>query len=554
MQSVDTIEENTLSFLASVKILCVEDDKTTQLLYQAFLEDMVGELIFAKDGKEGYEKYSSMQIDLIFTDYDMPVCNGLEFTQKIRLEDEDIPILFVSAIEDIKIVVKALDLNVNNFIQKPLNQITVLNGLVKAVKVLIANRYLEEQKTKESYQIYQEDLAFAKELNILRNDFYYQMIDTKGVSLIDFLYKPLDVISGDAYTARRISENQTFYVLVDGMGKGLSASLTGMIMTSFINHIVDKMIEFDSFSLEILIQESIDYIKVILLDEEAVSIDYILFDHYFHKLRYAKFAMPPFLLQSKDTSVQKIKSNNPPLSKWQRGYNVDEVDIRNITKFLFYSDGIVENSIKDSEATYASKIEDDFKNSFTKEQLREKIFEQIENQEDDLTMIFIHNIDIKNSLIEKQIFKSSLEELERANEWFETLCDETCHKNSENCRADIVFTELMMNAYEHGNLGLSARKKHQLLEEDIYYETLLEMEKGCEKSIHVEVYKLTQEHSTYVITQIIDEGDGFDTQILSSIFRNARMFNGRGVFVSRKNSMGIYYNKKGNKVIFLNKI
>lgn len=60
--------------------------------------------------------------------------------------------------------------------------------------------------------------------------------------------------------------------------------------------------------------------------------------------------------------------------------------------------------------------------------------------------------------------------------------------------------------------------------------------------------------NTYVITKIIDEGDGFDTNILSEIFRNKALFNGRGVFVSRRSSLGIYYNQKGNEVLFLHKI
>ena len=63
------------------------------------------------------------------------------------------------------------------------------------------------------------------------------MIDDYGISLVDFLYQPLDVMSGDAYCARRIDKSSTFYLMVDGMGKGLSASLTAMIMTSFVNHI-----------------------------------------------------------------------------------------------------------------------------------------------------------------------------------------------------------------------------------------------------------------------------------------------------------------------------
>ena len=106
-----------------------------------------------------------------------------------------------------------------------------------------------------------------------------------------------------------------------------------------------------------------------------------------------------------------------------------------------------------------------------------------------------------------------------------------------------------MNAYEHGNLGLNSEEKHRLLEEDNYFERLLELEKTTEKIITVKVFQIHQCDSTYIVTVISDEGKGFDTQILSQIFRNSKIFNGRGVFVSRKNSMGIYYNDTGNSVL-----
>ena len=564
MDNLEGLDTQTLEFLSSLRVLCIEDHKTTRLMYELFLEDLVLEVILAKDGVEGLEIFHHEDVDLILTDYDMPNMNGMELIKKIREDNREIPIILVSAIEDADIIVDALNLNVNNFLKKPIVKESVINVLGQVSKLLMANIYIKEQqekelsvlKEKEKYNLYQEDLAFAKELNILRNDFYYQMIDTDGISLIDFMYKPLDVISGDAYTARRIDEHRTFYLLVDGMGKGLSASLTAMTMTTFINHILDKMIEYDSFAFEILVKESIDYIKPILLDEEAVAIDYILFNHHFHTLEYAKFAMPPFLLQTKDKQIQKIKSNNPPLSKWQNSYKIDEYNIKNITKFLFYSDGVVENSLKNENETYASKIENDFQESFTKEQLREKIFDQILEQEDDLTMIFIHNIKTENALVANKVFETSLEAIENSFEWYETTYESICTKETQECydNASIVFTELIMNAYEHGNLGLSLMKKHQLLEHDTYYNTLLDMEVDCNKKIFVDIYKLVEGSSIYILTQIRDEGNGFDTQLLSSIFRNSKLFNGRGVFVSRKNSMGIYYNAKGNKVIFLNKI
>ena len=393
--------------------------------------------------------------------------------------------------------------------------------------------------------LYQEELAFKKELNILRNDFYYKMIESKDISLVDFFYKPLKTLSGDAYTARVIDENRTFYLLVDGMGKGLSASLTTMAITAFINHIIDKMREYDSFSLDILIKESMDFIKPILLDEESLSIDYILVDSYLLQLEYAKFSMPPFLLEDDNCNIVKIKSNNPPMSKWSRTYHIDRVSVKDVHKFLFYSDGIVENSTKDAKS-YNDFIEKDFLDSFTREEMKEHILGKIAQQEDDLTFIFINRLELnEKTLLYEKIFDTKLAAIDEAREWYENVC--------QNRWNDLAFNELLMNAYEHGNLNIDSDKKHQMIEDDTYFEKLLTLEKECDKKITVQIYKIVNRSSVYMITRITDEGDGFDTNTLSTIFRNAEKFNGRGVFVSRKHSMGIYFNSKGNSVLFLSK-
>ena len=553
-----------LEHIKSLNILCVEDSKTTQILYNSFLEDVVKSVTFADDGQSGYEKFlnASISIDIIITDYDMPILSGLDMIEKIKKNDQNIPIILVSGEEQVEVLVRAIGLGVKEFIKKPIDKEDLLQALQETSEHLMAKAFLEEKRkeklelleAKNSYSSYQEDLAFAKELNILRNDFYYQMIDTNHISLVDFLYQPLDVISGDAYTARRIDDHRTFYLIVDGMGKGLSASLTAMILTSFINHIIDKMKEYESFSLEILIKESLEYIKPILLDEEAVAVDYILFDTAYDTLSYAKFAMPAILMQNREGEVVKLKSNNPPLSKWQSSYKIDEFSVKNIDKFLFYSDGIVENITKSKDSVYGEFIEEDFVSSFTREEFKTKFFDKINEAEDDITLIFINRLPLENAPFQEQSFNTSLEEVENASQWYNGVINDMMNGSQIANETDLVFTELFMNAYEHGNLQINTREKHKLIEDDVYYETLLEKEKGCTKKIDVKVSTLCYEESCYVVTQITDDGKGFDTQILSEIFRNSKTFNGRGVFVSRKNSLGIYYNSKGNSVLYLNKM
>jgi len=543
-------------------LLCVEDNKTTQIIYDSIFEDLVKEIIFADNGADGYQRYMDNKIDIIITDYEMPIMNGLEMIKKVRKINQEIPIIFITAIEDINVIVKALNFNVNTFVKKPIINKEIIQSVEKAVKLLIANNFLKEQRDKkindlqkkELYNSYQEDLGFAKELNILRNDFYYQMNNANGTFLLDFLYKPLDVLSGDAYSARRIKEHITFYLMVDGMGKGLSASLTAMIATSFINHLIDKMLAFDNFDLGVLVHESIEYIKPILLDEEALAIDFIVIDYEDNMLYYSKFAMPVLLMQNKKNEIIKLKSNNPPLSKWQATFNISSYDINDINKFLIYSDGIIENETIYEDKLYLNFIEEDFLNSFTKEDFKDSFLEKIEHQEDDITLIYIHKLSSITKDLSTKIFETTLDEIDIANEWYTNLWSEITKDMKIGYKANVVFTELFMNAYEHGNLGINTGTKHQLLHDNIYFDELLKREKDCTKKIKVQVSKITNGSLTYILTHITDDGVGFDTQILSETFRNSLTFNGRGVFVSKKNSSGIYYNSKGNSVLYLNKI
>jgi len=325
-------------------------------------------------------------------------------------------------------------------------------------------------------------------------------------------------------------------------------------MTSFINHIIDKMIEHDSFSLDILVKESMAYMNPILLEEESVSVDYILFDTAYDNLQYSKFGMPASLMQDKSHNLIKIKSNNPPMSKYQLNYTINECDVKEIDKFLFFSDGIIENTTSDNMRTYADYIEDDFKHSFTREDLKTKFFSKIDEAEDDITLIFINRIPFEDVVSYKESFTTSLADVDKASEWYEKLWSSLSDNTEVSYKAGVVFTELYMNAYEHGNLGIDSATKHKLLDDDIYFETLQEKEMSCNKKIDVKVSKLSYNSSNYVITQISDEGEGFDTQILSEIFRNSKTFNGRGVFVSRSNSLGIYYNSKGTTVLYLHKV
>src|SRR5208283_4752250 len=101
---------------------------------------------------------------------------------------------------------------------------------------------LELLKYREKYNVTQQESAFMKELNIIRDDLFLKKVDVvnRGGEAVDWTlhlyYEPLDILSGDSYTILEIEEGKILVYLADAMGKGLAASVTSILSTSFVNH------------------------------------------------------------------------------------------------------------------------------------------------------------------------------------------------------------------------------------------------------------------------------------------------------------------------------
>lgn len=125
------------NFPPSLRILYIEDDKNTQEEVAFFLEPLVDELYLASNGKEGYELYLLRQPDLIITDIQMPIMNGIDMIKKIRQADLDTPIFITTAYNETNYLLSAINSGVNRYILKPIN--------FKALKETISEYYTSKQ-------------------------------------------------------------------------------------------------------------------------------------------------------------------------------------------------------------------------------------------------------------------------------------------------------------------------------------------------------------------------------------------------------------------------
>lgn len=79
------------------RILVVDDDKNTRLLFRAVLEAENYTVFTAGNGEEALEVMDREHIDLVVLDIMMPRMDGYEFTKTIRSTDSNLPVLMVSA-------------------------------------------------------------------------------------------------------------------------------------------------------------------------------------------------------------------------------------------------------------------------------------------------------------------------------------------------------------------------------------------------------------------------------------------------------------------------
>jgi len=101
----------------------------------------------AKNGQEALSLCGNKKIDIVLTDYDMPVMNGLDMIQVIRKNNKKIPIIFVTGIEDSDVIIEALHLQVTNFLKKPIDVESLLEVMDNTVKIIIADQTIEKENT-----------------------------------------------------------------------------------------------------------------------------------------------------------------------------------------------------------------------------------------------------------------------------------------------------------------------------------------------------------------------------------------------------------------------
>lgn len=141
------------------RVLLVEDEEHLQESIKVNLELEDYEVVAVDNGVDALKKFRDQRFNLVILDIMLPEMDGYEVCDQIRLENADIPILFLTAKDSSQDVVKGLKKGADDYLTKPFN----LEELMLRVKALVKRSYTgeERQEQLQTYQFGNNKVNFA---------------------------------------------------------------------------------------------------------------------------------------------------------------------------------------------------------------------------------------------------------------------------------------------------------------------------------------------------------------------------------------------------------
>ncbi|WP_153462003.1 response regulator transcription factor [Sediminibacillus terrae] len=167
------------------KILIIEDDAEIARVMMDHLRQEGYLPTWASTGIEGWEEFKNSGFDLILVDLMLPEMDGLQLSEKIRLES-DVPLLIVSARQEQEHKIQGLDLGADDYLTKPFS----LGELSARISSHLRRyrRYRNEPEHADK-QIYQDGLEIDFTNNVIKLETAVVPLSAKERELLLLLAK-----------------------------------------------------------------------------------------------------------------------------------------------------------------------------------------------------------------------------------------------------------------------------------------------------------------------------------------------------------------------------
>jgi sigma-B regulation protein RsbU (phosphoserine phosphatase) len=207
-----------LKELSDCRVLIVDDVKANvDVLLHALSGDY--KLSVALGGQQAIDAIGRCPPDLVLLDIVMPDIDGYEVCRTLRATDvtRELPIMFLSSLEDVNDKARAFEVGANDYLTKPFE---ILEVKARVRSMLRAKSYADAVK-----EAAERDLRIAREIQtgLLPADISAQI---QGTGLdVHAALEPAHQVGGDLFEVLPLSRDRVLVAVGDVSGKGIPAAL-----------------------------------------------------------------------------------------------------------------------------------------------------------------------------------------------------------------------------------------------------------------------------------------------------------------------------------------
>ena len=168
------------------KILIVEDEQKIARFLELELKYEGYDVDIANNGREGFEKGKSPDVDLIILDVMLPGLSGIEVCRRLR-QQSDVPIIMLTAKDDISDKVTGLDIGADDYMTKPF----AVEELLARIRVLLKRRNVKNIN---------DDLLIIGKLKLSKNNYKVEYdnenieLTKKEFELLEYLMRNKNIV------------------------------------------------------------------------------------------------------------------------------------------------------------------------------------------------------------------------------------------------------------------------------------------------------------------------------------------------------------------------
>jgi two-component system OmpR family response regulator len=174
-----------------IRALVVDDESSISDLVSIALKYEKFEVRTAASGRDAVSVASEFDPDIIILDIMLPDFDGLEVMKRIRSAQKDVPVLFLTAKDDVKDRIAGLTAGGDDYVTKPFS----IEELVARIRGIV-RRTLVATITHENPEIQVDDLVLNEETyEVFRGDTRVELTATEFELLRDLMRNPKRVLS-----------------------------------------------------------------------------------------------------------------------------------------------------------------------------------------------------------------------------------------------------------------------------------------------------------------------------------------------------------------------